>query len=274
MIEVDEQRFAGSLDVSNSSFRRHLHEGRVAAVAEQVTASLATDHEEIQPAVVVVVREGGVGGALRKGDVRGRGGVLNESALHSIELRRGFPFYPRPSRHEKIIGSVAVDVAGGKRCRSTQALSHRDRSGARLCACEADVIRGVREFCQIDLHLLAYSVEGDEVARRKRKDGTPSDRTFSFSPFHIVQRRLIRRRHLHQTEQPVERRPRLRELSRAQELNRAVEIRPCFLWRLGRYSPHFLEMTNGAVGFAALRERVHELQSRDEIRRRNREHVS
>ncbi len=100
VIEVDEERLARSLDVSNSGFRRHLHKRPVAAVAEQVTASLTTDDEEVQPAIVVVVREGGVCGTLRKGDARALGSVSNESALNTIEMCDGSPQCRRPHRDE------------------------------------------------------------------------------------------------------------------------------------------------------------------------------
>ena len=66
VIEVDEKRFARALDVGNSSLRRHVGERPVAVVAEQVAASFAADCEQIQPAIVVVVREGRVRCALRK----------------------------------------------------------------------------------------------------------------------------------------------------------------------------------------------------------------
>src|ERR1700694_4228155 len=74
-------------------------------------------------------------------------------------------------------------------------------------------------------------------------------------------------------DEPVERSPRLLELSRTQCLKRAIEICPCLLRRLGGYAPHFLELSNSAVRFAAPRKYIYELQSNGEIRRCDREHV-
>src|ERR1700680_946480 len=66
VVEVREDRLPRSPDVSNSGFGRHIHESAVAPIAEQVTASLTTDEEKVQPAIVVVVRECGVTGTLGK----------------------------------------------------------------------------------------------------------------------------------------------------------------------------------------------------------------
>ena len=47
----------------------------------------------------------------------------------------------------------------------------------------------------------------------------------------------------------------------------------CFLRRLGRNAPHFLELANSAVRFVPPRERLYKPQSNGEIRWRDREHV-
>src|SRR5207244_13304334 len=125
-------------------------------------------------------------------------------------------------------------------------------------------VRRIDEFCHVYCRLLSHSAKCDEVLRRKGKNGTSGDRTFC--PFHVVERRLIRRRQLHETEEAVECSARLRKPSRAQKLNRAVEISPCFSWRLGRYPPHFLEVAHGAVSFTAPRKHIHPLQSHCQIR--------
>ena len=72
----------------------------------------------------------------------------------------------------------------------------------------------------------------------------------------------------------VERWPRFDKLSGTKELYRAVEIRLCFLRKLRRYTPYFLEVVNCAIGFASSCQRINELQSCDEIRRCGSKHVS
>ena len=66
VIEVDEDSFARSFDVSKTRFRSHLGKCPIAAVAEKVSAAFATDDEEVQPAIVVKIRESRKRGALRK----------------------------------------------------------------------------------------------------------------------------------------------------------------------------------------------------------------
>jgi hypothetical protein len=74
-------------------------------------------------------------------------------------------------------------------------------------------------------------------------------------------------------EEPIERGPRRLELSRTQQLNRAIEICPCLLRRLGRYAPSFLELAHSAVRFATPRKNIYELQSNSEIRWRDSKYV-
>ncbi len=84
VIEIDEERFARAFDICDSRFRRHVHKGPVAAIAEQVTASLTTDDEKVQPPIVVEVRERGVCGTLRKRNARALRDVSKKSALNAI----------------------------------------------------------------------------------------------------------------------------------------------------------------------------------------------
>jgi len=60
-----------------------------------------------------------------------------------------------------------------------------DSAGTGLRAGETRVVRRIGEFCPVDRRSLSYSAERDEVLRRKGKDRTSRDRTFS--PFHVVQ---------------------------------------------------------------------------------------
>src|ERR1700730_15474985 len=57
MIKIDEERFAGSFDDANLRLVRNIHEGSVASIAEQMAASVSADDEEVQPTIVVVIRE-------------------------------------------------------------------------------------------------------------------------------------------------------------------------------------------------------------------------
>ena len=72
MIEIDEDRLARSPRVRNTRFRRDVDKRPISTIAKKAAASVATDDEKIQPAIVVVVRESGIRGALRQGDARAR----------------------------------------------------------------------------------------------------------------------------------------------------------------------------------------------------------
>jgi hypothetical protein len=74
-------------------------------------------------------------------------------------------------------------------------------------------------------------------------------------------------------EEAFERGPRRLELSRTQQLNRAIEIGLCFPGRLGRDAPSFLQLAHSAIRFAPPRKNIYELQSNGEIRWRNRKYV-
>ena len=119
MIEIDENRFAPSLHISNSGLGGHILERPVAAVAEQVTASLATDGKEIQPAIVVVINERRERGAVWQRDLCSFSAVSHESTLNSVEMRNGFSSRGGPRRSKKIVGAVTIDVSDcdrGNRC--------------------------------------------------------------------------------------------------------------------------------------------------------------
>ena len=192
VIEVDEQRFARALDVGDSRLRRHVLETSVAAIAEQVTASLAADDEEIEPAVVVVVRERRVRCALRKRDARALGSVADESAPNAIEM------------------CDRLAPAGDKSrrtCRPCRRRRHRQRQAQRgpaHCGAAPRQLPMRKPASLVTSVNLTISIAGrcrdraqrDEILRRKRQDRTSRDRTFG--RLHFLERRLIRRRDLHQ----------------------------------------------------------------------------
>src|SRR4029078_8707647 len=180
------------------------------------------------------------------------GNVLSKTALKTIEVRRD----------EQVIRPVSVYIASSKRDRC---LDLRRRSG------NTGLARDVSEFRNVDGRLSSHPARRDEIPWRKREDRAARDRTFG--PFHFLQRRLIRCRDFHETEKASERLSRFGSFFRTQKLHRAVEIRPRFLRHLWRYLPQFLEVLHDAVHLAATRERIYELEPRDEICRRDREYI-
>jgi hypothetical protein len=87
VIEIDEDRFARSLRLRNARFRRYVDKRPISTIAKKAAASVTTDDEQIQPTIVVVVRESGKRSALREGDARAYRRVPHESALNAIEIR-------------------------------------------------------------------------------------------------------------------------------------------------------------------------------------------
>ena len=115
MIEIDEQRLARAADVGDAGRGRHVLERAAPRVAQQVAASVAADDEQVEPAVVVDVGNGrrrrrpGSARPVLVGDVRAT------AALHEVEPCHEPPLGGRPDGSEKVVGAVAVDVAGGNR---------------------------------------------------------------------------------------------------------------------------------------------------------------
>ena len=270
MIQVDEVRLARAPHVGDRRLWRDVRERAVAAVAEQVAPAFGTDGEQVEPAVVVEVGEGGERGALREGETRSLGRVLRHASLHAIQSH--VRLARRPRRDEEVVPAVAVDVARseGRGCVGLRRWSGRTGAGAR--AGEARVERRVDELRDVHRGALARPDGRDEVPRREREDGTSGDRTFG--PPHILERGLIRCRDLHEPDEVIERGPRLRDVAGAQQLDRTVQIRARLSRRPGRDAPHLLELLHDAVRGTAPRERVDELEPHGEVRGRDREHVA
>ena len=57
VIQINEQRFVRSIERLDLGFRGHVFETSVATIPEQVSTTLSPDDEEIEPAIVVIVRE-------------------------------------------------------------------------------------------------------------------------------------------------------------------------------------------------------------------------
>ena len=105
------------MHVGDAGLGRDVGEGPVARVAEQVAAPVAADGEQVEPAVVVEIGEGGERRATRQDDARGLRRLAEEAGPHAVEVQRGLPLLGRPGGHEEIVHTVAVHVAGGDRRR-------------------------------------------------------------------------------------------------------------------------------------------------------------
>src|SRR4051794_29742034 len=111
----------------------------------------------------------------------------------------------------------------------------------------------------------------------KRPWRVPQNRTArnrALGPVHILERRLIRGRDLHQREKAVERCARFSLLSRAKKLDGAIEKCPRLLWDLGRNSANLLELMHRAVRLTCSRQCIDELQPHRKICRRDSEYIS
>src|SRR5207237_7379559 len=83
----------------------------IAAIVKQVAASFTTNSEEIEPAVVVVINERRVRGAVGKDDSRALRAVTHESALHSIQVRHRLAERRRPRGDEQLVRSITINVS-------------------------------------------------------------------------------------------------------------------------------------------------------------------
>src|SRR5438045_6137849 len=99
-----------AFDIGDTRFGTDVTERTVAPISEKVTAPFSADDEQVEPAVVVVVGESGVGCASWQYDVCALGAVAHEPALHAIEMNSRSSLRRRPRRYEQIVGSVAVDI--------------------------------------------------------------------------------------------------------------------------------------------------------------------
>ena len=272
VVEVHEHCLARSPYVGDSGFRRYVLECSVAAIAKEVTAPFTANDKEVKPAIVVVVREGRERGALRKGDARALGGVAHESTLHMKEMGDGPVQRGRPHRDEDVVRPVAIGIARGQRSRSVLLRRCYAACTPRIRDRESSVARGIAELDGRHRRSITYASAQNERRWRKGQDRTSGDGTFR--PFHVLQRRLIWCRDLHQRHEAAEDCPRLAKPSCTEELNGTVEIRDGLLGRFGRYSSHLLKVSNGTVSIAAPHQRIHEPQSRGEVCWNHREHVS
>ena len=83
MVQVQERCLARTVDVAHPRLRRHVFEGAVAAIAEQAP-SRRPDGKQVEPPVVVIVREGCVYRAVGKGNARRVDHVTYESTAHPV----------------------------------------------------------------------------------------------------------------------------------------------------------------------------------------------
>ena len=90
MVEIDEERFSRAFHVPDARSCGDVDKRSVTAIAEKMPAPFTANHEQIEPAIVVIVRERRVGRALRQNDVRALGSIAHEAALHPIQMRAGF----------------------------------------------------------------------------------------------------------------------------------------------------------------------------------------
>src|SRR3954469_13595175 len=119
-----------------------------------MAAAVAADCKEIEPTIVVVIGKSRERRATGQRHLRALGSVANESALHAIEVRDRFSSRSRPGGHEEIVGTVAVDVAGGE----SGSTGLRGRSAAGIGARQPDVIRRLHELRHLYRRLLAHAM--------------------------------------------------------------------------------------------------------------------
>src|SRR5436305_10221367 len=86
---MDKERFSLAFHVADARFCGDVYKRSVTAIAEKMPAPFTADHEQIEPAIVVIVRERRTARALRQNDVRALGSIAHEAALHPIQVRAG-----------------------------------------------------------------------------------------------------------------------------------------------------------------------------------------
>ena len=259
MVQVDEDALPRAVHVADAGLGRHVLEGAIATIAEKMATPVPVDHEQIEPSVVVIVGERRVRRAGGKRDARRAGDVAGEATAQAKEVRNRPPLLRGPDRHEQVVVPIAIDVTnrechrGASRKRPTAAA----RSVASLGVEKTGVVGHIREPHGIHRRARSHAAESDEIRRVEGEYGSAGNR--ALRPLHFFLRRLVWLGGFQHVPETIERSARLRQLLRAKELNRAVEIDARFGRRLGRNAAHLLELPNGAVRLGAFHLNVEEL---------------
>src|SRR5206468_7276787 len=98
VVEVDEHAAPRTAHVAEAGLGRDVGEGAAARVVEEVAASVATDGEQVEPAVVVEVGEGGERRTARQHDAGGLWRLAQKAGAHAVEMQRRLPLVGGPGR--------------------------------------------------------------------------------------------------------------------------------------------------------------------------------
>ncbi len=214
---------------------------------EQVAAAISPDRKQVEPAVVVIIGEGGRDGPGGQRQRRLGAHVGDVTIVDGVEPRER-------CGNEEIVLTVAVVIAQRQR--------GRPRAEVRQAAFGGDV---GEPHAGADTCGWPDAPHRDERLRAEFQDGPARKR--AFDPVDLGERRLIGRRDLDEPQQPVERGTCLRQSTGAQRLQRCVELRLCLARRLGTRGAHALEVADRAVRPAESEECSGELQLHGQIRR-------
>ena len=256
VIEIDEQRAPGTVDVSHMRGCGDILKLPPFAVVQQVAAAVGSDHEQIEPAVVVVVRECRAHRAGRKREGDPLAGIRDKALPERVEPNIGW----RP-RNQQIVFAVVVVVAQRQRRGRGSPPEVRQPAFAGHIGEVNACVGGGRD-----------AAHRDERCRIEREH-RPSDQR-PFRPVHLGERRLIGCRDFHEPQETIELGPGSGQTPDPQRRDCGVEVRLRFARRLGTELAHVFEIPQRAVALTQGEQHVRQLETHGEIGGRTLQHLA